>query len=110
MDKVIKNKRGLELVTSHFSQNKFRKNSLIVIYYLTKFDDVIYSSFWVTPKITSANLFHLHLSFWIWKVWKGREKLQKCGFLENEKSFLDEIKFFFAVFEGLSFDEKIKNW
>ena len=40
-----------------------------------------------------------------------KEKLQKCGFLENEKSFLDEIKFFFfAVFEGLSFDEKIKNW
>ena len=43
MDKVIKNKRGLELVTSSFSSNKkkFRKISLLVMYYLTKFDDVI---------------------------------------------------------------------
>ena len=26
--------------------------------------------------------------------------------LENEKSFLDEIKIYFIVFEGLSFGEK----
>ena len=25
-------------------------------------------------------------------VWKGREKLQKFEYLENEKSFLDDIK------------------
>ena len=36
-------------------QNKFREIPLLIIYYLTKFDDVIQSSFWVTPKITSAN-------------------------------------------------------
>ena len=44
MDKVIKNKRGLELVTSSSSSNKKklgRKISLLVMYYLTKFDDVI---------------------------------------------------------------------
>ena len=35
-------------------------------------------------------LFHFHLPFWIWKVWKGREKIQKCEYLE--KSFSDEIK------------------
>ena len=30
-------------------------------------------------------------------------------YIEDEKSFLDEIKNFFIVFEGFSFDEKIKN-
>ena len=49
-------------------------------------------------------LFHYHLSFWIWKICWGREKR------ENEKSFLDEIKNFFIVFEVLSFGEKIKIW
>ena len=62
--------------------NNFRKITLLVIYYLIKFDDVIWSGFWVIPKIASANLckpihninksFHFHLHFWIWKVWKGR--------------------------------------
>ena len=43
MDKVIKNKRGPELVTSPSSGYKTssRKFSLLVIYYLTKFDGVI---------------------------------------------------------------------
>ena len=54
-------------------------------------------------------LFHFHLFFWIWKVWKGG-KLQKFECLENGKSFLDEIKNIFTVFEGLSFGEKIEIW
>ena len=33
-------------------------------------------------------LFHVHLFFWISKVWKGRGKIK----IKNEKSFLDEIK------------------
>ena len=37
-------------------QNKFRKISLLVISYLTKFDDVIWSGCWVISKIASANL------------------------------------------------------
>ena len=45
-------------------------------------------------------LFHFDLSFWIWKVWKGK-KLQKFEYLEKEKSFLGEIKTFFIVFNGL---------
>ena len=36
-------------------QNKFKNIPLFVIYYPTKFDDVMKSSFWVIPKITSAN-------------------------------------------------------
>ena len=35
------------------------------------------------------------------------EKSQKFRYLENEKSFLDEIEKFFVVFEVLSFGEKI---
>ena len=33
-------------------------------------------------------------------------EIQKFEYLENEKSYLDEIKTFFAVFEGLSFGVK----
>ena len=41
------------------------------------------------------------------KFGKEGTKLQKSEYLENEKSFLDEIKNIFIVFEGVSFDEKI---
>ena len=54
------------------------------------------------------NLFHFHLSIWICKMWKGREKIQKFEYLKNKKIFLDEIKNSFIVFQGLSFDEKYK--
>ena len=37
-----------------------------------------------------------------------KRKNTKFEYLENEKSFLDEIKNIFIVFEGLSFGEKIK--
>ena len=98
MCKVITSKRGLELVATLLRlQSKFREILLLVIYY------VIYSGFWVIRKITSANLckpiydiihqlFHFHFSFWVWKVWIGREKLQKLEYLKNKKSFLGEIK------------------
>ena len=65
-------------------QNKFTKMSSLVIYYLTMFDGIIYSSFWVIPKITPVNLckpvddiINFHLSFWVLKVWKGRGKMAK---------------------------------
>ena len=37
---------------------------------------------------------------------EGKTKKQKLEYLENEKSFLDETKNIFIVFEGLSFGEK----
>ena len=37
------------------------------------------------------------------------KKLQKCEYLENEKSFLDEMNSFYIAFEGLPFGEKRKN-
>ena len=97
---------------SHFRlQNKFRKMHLSVMlphqvwWYSIKWF-LSYSKSYIC-KFMQANswhhkLFHFHLFFWIWKVWKGK-KLQKCEHLENKKSFLDEIKKkIFIVFEGLS--------
>ena len=40
---------------------------------------------------------------------EGRTEIQNFEYLENEKSFLAEIKALFIVFEGLSFGENIKN-
>ena len=37
---------------------------------------------------------------------RGRQEYKKIEYLENKKSFLDEIKNIFIVFEGLSFGEK----
>ena len=89
-------------------QSKFRKIPLLVIHYLTKCDDIILSSFRVIPKITSANLWKpihdiINYSTSIWpfefgKCGKEGKKLQKSEYLENEKSFLDEIKNIFHSF------------
>ena len=43
------------------------------------------------------------------KCGKEGKKLQKFEYLENEKSFLDDITFY-IVFEGLSVGAKIKIW
>ena len=41
---------------------------------------------------------------------KRKTEIQKFEYLENKESFLDETKkYFFIVFKGLSFTEKIKN-
>ena len=42
------------------------------------------------------------------KCGKEGKKSQKFEYLENEKSFLNEIKNIFIVFKGLAFGEKIK--
>ena len=107
---MIKNKRGPG--TSDQSlfrlRNKFRKIPVLVIYYLTKFDDVIQSSCWFISKITSANLcksIHdiINYSTYICPFVSGKcgkegEKIQKFEHLENKKSFLDEIKNSFYSF------------
>ena len=53
-------------------------------------------------------LFHSICPFESGKCGKEGKKLQKIDYLENEKSFLDEMKNIFIVFEDLSFDQKIK--
>ena len=72
------------------------------------------------PNIISANLWKpIHdiidyptsiCPFQSGKCGKKGKKIQKCDYLENEKRFLDEIKTFFIVCEGLSFSEKIQIW
>ena len=78
------------------------------------------SSFWVIPKITSTNfckpihdILNYSTCICIFESGKGAKegkKLQEFEYLENEKSFSDEIKKHFSVFKGLSFGEKIKSW
>ena len=59
------------------------------------------SGFWVIPKMTPANYSTSISPFEYGKSGKEEEKTQKFENLENGKSFLDEIKTFFTVFEGL---------
>ena len=50
----------------------------------------------------------LYSTFKQWLIERKRERkteIEKFHYLENEKRFLNEIKFF-IVFEGLSFGEK----
>ena len=81
------------------------------MHYLTKFDDVIKSGFWVIQKIASAKLckpiHDINHSTFIClfesgRCGKERKKLQKFEYLENVKSFLVEVK---SIFHS----EKIKN-
>ena len=55
-------------------------------------------------------LFHFHLLFWIWKVWKGRGKITKIWISQEWKELFQWNKKHFWVFEGLSFGEIIKIW
>ena len=101
MDKVIKNKRGLELVTSYASGTKQVQKSFFISYILSnQIWWLISNGFLVIPKITSANL-NLESV-------ERKRKNKKIEHLENEKSLLDEILKNFIVFEGLLFGEKIK--
>ena len=83
-------------------RNRLTKISLLVIYYLTKFDGVILSDFWVITKIAPANLCKLihdiiNYSTCICPFESGEcrkegKKLQKCEYLKNKKSFSYEMK------------------
>ena len=90
--------------------NKFKNIPLFVTYYLNKFDDVMLSSFWVIPKIRSANFcksIHdiMNYSTFICPFESGkcgREgiKSQEFEYLKNKTSFLDEIKNIFQFLKG----------
>ena len=130
MEKVIKNKRGFELVTNcssgyKISSEKFLHYFYIIYYiyyiYLTNFNDVIYSGVWVIPKITAANLCKpIHdiinstsiCPFESGKCQKEGKKLQKFEYLNisRTKELFRWYKKDFIVFKALSFGEKIKIW
>ena len=103
--------------------NKFTKISSLVIYYLTKFDGVIQSSFWVIPNIAHWNLckpIHDIMTSWIihelsfvllnLESVESKRKNYKNLNISRKKSFLDEIKNIFHSFWELSRGEKMKNW
>ena len=104
MDKVIKNKRGLELVTVALQVTKQVHKNFFISYTLS--DQVWWCNikwfFLVIRKITSANLSKpIHdiinyspsiCPFESGKCGKEGEKLQNFEYLKNKKSFLDEIK------------------
>ena len=89
-------------------RNKFRKVPLLVISYLTKFDDAIWNNRWVISKIACENLckpmhdmtnsFTSICPFVSQKCEKQGKKLQKFEYLDNEKIFFDEIKNTFHSF------------
>ena len=75
-------------------QNKFRNIPLYVIYYLTRFDDVVqflsYSKNYIHKFMQINNswhhkLFQFYLSFWIWKMWKRRGKVTKIWITQEWK-------------------------
>ena len=78
------------------------------MYYLTKFDDVIYSIFWVILKITPAKLcdpIHVIINYSSFicpfesgKCEKEGEELQKFEYLENKGSFSKTKSLFPQVF------------
>ena len=65
--------------------------------------------FLIRQLMTSQTLrfiFHQPLKQWLTGRKEGKTEIQKFQYLENKKSFLDEIKSIFIVFEGLSFGDK----
>ena len=54
----------------------------------------------------ALSIIPLLLSFWIWRVWKEREKYTKNWISQEWKESFRWNKTFFIVSEGLSFGEK----
>ena len=95
-------------------RNKFTKIFLLVTYYLTKFDGVIQSGFWVIPNITLWNLCRpiydiINYSTSVCPFesgqWKGRGKITKIWisrerrelFRWNQKHFSQFLKGYYLV-------------
>ena len=114
MDKAIKNKRGLELVTGALHKN-------FSISYIWS-DQVCWCNIkWFlsysknyTCKLMQANswrhiLFYFHLFFWIWKVWKGRGEITKSWISrERKKLFRWNKKHFSQFLKGYHVAKKEK--
>ena len=111
MYEVIKNKRGLELVTSLSSgyetgSQKFLNYILSDQVWWCNLKRFLSYSKNHTWKFMQANswhheLFHFHLLFWIWKVWKGREKITKIWIsLERKELFRWNKRHFSQFLKG----------
>ena len=102
--KVFKNKKGLELVTSRSSGYETSSQKLL--------SDLVWWCNWkwflsysknYTCKFMQVNSWHLNYStsicpFESGNYGKKEEKLQKSEYLQNKKTFLEEIKNIFHSF------------
>ena len=109
MEKVIKKKWGLELVSSHYSRYETSPQNLYIGYIL--FDQVWWCNIkrflsysknyiWKFMQDNSWHhkLFHLQLSFWVWKVWKGSKKDTKILISRERKELFRWNKKIFHSF------------
>ena len=74
------------------SWNKFRKICYILsdqVWWCKVKQFLSYSKYYICKFMQVSSwhhkLFHFHLSFWIWKVWKAREKITKIGISQEGK-------------------------
>ena len=93
MNKVIKNKRDLELVLS--CSSGYQKSSFISYILsdqvwwcntkrlLSYFENCICK--FMQTSSWHHKLLYFHLSFFIWKVWKGREQIAKVWIVWGQK-------------------------
>ena len=109
MDEIIKNKRGLELVIVRLQVMKQVHKNFFISYILPdqvwRFNIKQFLSYSknCTWKFMQTNswqhkLFHFHLSFWIWKVWKGRGEITKTWISRKRKEFFRSNKKYFSQF------------
>ena len=88
-------KRGLELMTSCFQVMKQVQKYSFICYILSsqvwwrnaeQFLSYPKNYIWKFMEVNSWHkLFHFYLSFRIWKVWKGREKITKIWITQEQK-------------------------
>ena len=74
------------------------------MYYLTKFDDVIWGNFWLIPK----PIHDIIKYFFHYMERKGKNN-KNLNIFKTKEFFRWNKKHFFIVFEGPSFGERIKN-
>ena len=96
-----------KLFLFHFRNSVHSWDNQILTFQIFKCHDFIKC---LMPKHETWNLFSW-ITYDMWPVYvtlqkEGKTQIQKFEYLENGKSFLDEIKTFLIVFEGLSFGEK----
>ena len=53
-----------------------------------------YICYFIEANSWHHKLFHFHLSFWIWKVWKRREKITKIWMKKGKKLFKKHFSHF----------------
>ena len=109
MDKVIKNKMGLELVTSRYSGHKTSSEKFFYLLYiiwlsLTMYCKAVFELFQkLHRQIYTSQFMAINYSTSICPLESGKcgkegKKSQTCEYLDNEKSFLDEMKNIFHSF------------